>query len=183
MPVGNMMLRLYDPQIGRFLQVDPYNQFASGYLGMGNDPVNGIDPSGGWVSSAAAAIAQVGCPGVSGLASIGYSAVSTISSLASSFFTVANIAVRMVNDGDILNSFYWKDQFSNGGLLESELDNYDNVNCAECEKLKERKRELEIKLKKLDEAAISKKKYVEVTKDLTTNGAIASIALEYIDCI
>ncbi|MDA3616825.1 RHS repeat-associated core domain-containing protein, partial [Polluticaenibacter yanchengensis] len=97
-------LRSYDPQIGRFLQVDPYDQFASGYVGMGNDPVNTIDQSGGWVSSAASAIAQVGCPGVSGLtsiASVGYSAMSTISSLASSFFTVMNITVRSINDGNI----------------------------------------------------------------------------------
>ncbi|MDA3616859.1 RHS repeat-associated core domain-containing protein, partial [Polluticaenibacter yanchengensis] len=43
-------LRSYDPQIGRFLQADPYDQFASGYVGMGNDPVNGVDPSGGFVS-------------------------------------------------------------------------------------------------------------------------------------
>ncbi len=40
-------LRSYDPQIGRFLQNDPYDQFASGYVGMGNDPVNNVDPSGG----------------------------------------------------------------------------------------------------------------------------------------
>jgi len=40
-------LRSYGPQIGRFLQNDPYDQFASGYVGMGNDPVNGVDPSGG----------------------------------------------------------------------------------------------------------------------------------------
>lgn len=40
-------LRSYDAQIGRWTGIDPYNQFASGYLGMGGDPVNGIDPSGG----------------------------------------------------------------------------------------------------------------------------------------
>jgi len=44
-------LRSYDPQIGRFLQNDPYDQFASGYVGMGNDPVNNIDPSGGWAAT------------------------------------------------------------------------------------------------------------------------------------
>ena len=27
-------LRSYDPQTGRFLQNDPYDQFASGYVGM-----------------------------------------------------------------------------------------------------------------------------------------------------
>ncbi len=49
-------LRMYDPQIGRFISSDPYDQFASGYIGMGNDPINGVDPTGGeWgiISSAA----------------------------------------------------------------------------------------------------------------------------------
>ncbi len=41
-------LRSYDAQIGRFWQTDPYDEFASGYTGMGNDPVNMVDPSGGW---------------------------------------------------------------------------------------------------------------------------------------
>ena len=41
------MLRSYDPQIGRFLQWDPYDQFSSGYVGMGNDPVNFVDEDGG----------------------------------------------------------------------------------------------------------------------------------------
>jgi hypothetical protein len=41
------MLRSYDPQIGRFLQWDPYDEFASGYVGMGNDPANLTDPNGG----------------------------------------------------------------------------------------------------------------------------------------
>lgn len=41
-------LRTYDPQIGRFINADLYDQFASQYMGMGNDPVNTVDPSGGW---------------------------------------------------------------------------------------------------------------------------------------
>lgn len=41
-------LRTYDAQIGRFLQIDPYDQFSSPYSGMGNDPVNNIDKDGGW---------------------------------------------------------------------------------------------------------------------------------------
>ena len=41
-------LRNYDAQIGRWVQQDPYQQFASPYVGMGNDPVNLIDPSGGF---------------------------------------------------------------------------------------------------------------------------------------
>ncbi|HEY4111129.1 DUF6443 domain-containing protein [Puia sp.] len=40
-------LRDYDPQIGRFLQQDPYSQYASPYAGMGNDPANITDPTGG----------------------------------------------------------------------------------------------------------------------------------------
>ncbi len=42
-------LRNYDAQIGRWVQQDPYQEFASPYLAMGDDPVNLIDPSGGSV--------------------------------------------------------------------------------------------------------------------------------------
>jgi hypothetical protein len=41
-------LRLWDGRIGRWLTVDPYAQYDSPYLGMGNNPVNSIDPDGGW---------------------------------------------------------------------------------------------------------------------------------------
>ncbi|UGU18129.1 hypothetical protein LS482_09640 [Sinomicrobium kalidii] len=41
-------LRLWDSRIGRWLTTDPYGQYNSPYLGMGNDPMNGIDPDGGW---------------------------------------------------------------------------------------------------------------------------------------
>ncbi|MEM6814947.1 MAG: RHS repeat-associated core domain-containing protein [Bacteroidota bacterium] len=41
-------LRMYDPLIGRWLQVDPYGQYASSYLGMGNNPINRVDPDGGF---------------------------------------------------------------------------------------------------------------------------------------
>jgi RHS repeat-associated protein len=40
-------LRMYDPQTGRWTGVDPYDQYASPYIGMGNDPINQIDPDGG----------------------------------------------------------------------------------------------------------------------------------------
>lgn len=40
-------LRNYDAQVGRFIQQDPYDQFASPYTGMGNNPANFTDPSGG----------------------------------------------------------------------------------------------------------------------------------------
>jgi RHS repeat-associated protein len=42
-------LRNYDAQIGRFIQQDPFQQFASPYVGMGDDPINLTDPSGGSV--------------------------------------------------------------------------------------------------------------------------------------
>jgi len=41
-------LRLWDARIGRWLTTDPYGQYNSPYLGMGNDPINGIDADGGF---------------------------------------------------------------------------------------------------------------------------------------
>ncbi|MBR8534953.1 RHS repeat-associated core domain-containing protein [Carboxylicivirga sediminis] len=38
--------RLWDSRIGRWLTTDPAGQFASPYLGMGNNPLMGIDPDG-----------------------------------------------------------------------------------------------------------------------------------------
>jgi RHS repeat-associated protein len=38
--------RQYDPQLGRFTSLDPMGQFWSGYIGMGNNPVSIIDPTG-----------------------------------------------------------------------------------------------------------------------------------------
>jgi RHS repeat-associated protein len=40
-------LREYDPVIGRWLAPDPYSQYWSPYVGMGNEPVRGTDPDGG----------------------------------------------------------------------------------------------------------------------------------------
>jgi RHS repeat-associated protein len=40
-------LREYDPEIGRWLRVDPYRQYMSPYIGLGNDPINMVDPDGG----------------------------------------------------------------------------------------------------------------------------------------
>jgi RHS repeat-associated protein len=51
-------LRLWDGRIGRWLNPDPYGQFHSPYLGMGNDPINGIDSDGGWWSKISAKIAR-----------------------------------------------------------------------------------------------------------------------------
>ncbi|WP_420603221.1 RHS repeat-associated core domain-containing protein [Flagellimonas sp.] len=43
-------LRLWDARIGRWLTTDPAGQYNSPYLGMGNDPLNRIDPDGGFTS-------------------------------------------------------------------------------------------------------------------------------------
>lgn len=40
-------LRLWDARIGRWLTTDPYGEFYSPYLGMGNNPISTIDPDGG----------------------------------------------------------------------------------------------------------------------------------------
>lgn len=40
-------LRLWDGRIGRWLSPDPYGQYSSPYLGMGNNPINGVDINGG----------------------------------------------------------------------------------------------------------------------------------------
>ncbi|NQX37567.1 RHS repeat-associated core domain-containing protein [Pedobacter steynii] len=41
-------LRMYDPEIGRWMSVDPAGQYSSPYLSMGNNPVNKVDPDGGY---------------------------------------------------------------------------------------------------------------------------------------
>ncbi len=40
-------LRLYDSRINRWLTTDPYRQYASPYLAMGNNWVSRVDPNGG----------------------------------------------------------------------------------------------------------------------------------------
>lgn len=41
-------LRTWDGRLGRWTSPDPYGQFFSPYNGMGNNPINMIDPDGGW---------------------------------------------------------------------------------------------------------------------------------------
>ncbi|WP_299442712.1 RHS repeat-associated core domain-containing protein [uncultured Aquimarina sp.] len=43
----SFQLRLWDGRIGRWLTTDPYGEFSSPYLGMGNNPISLIDPDGG----------------------------------------------------------------------------------------------------------------------------------------
>lgn len=53
-------LRLWDARIGRWLTVDPYRQFHSPYLGMGNNPISMIDPDGGWKTKFGRLLAWIG---------------------------------------------------------------------------------------------------------------------------
>ena len=45
----NYHARHYDAGVGRFLKVDPARQFTSSYVYAGNNPINGVDPTGGMV--------------------------------------------------------------------------------------------------------------------------------------
>jgi RHS repeat-associated protein len=52
-------LRMYDPQIGRWTAADPYDEFASPYVGMGNNPINFVDEDGGSIGELGALIGAV----------------------------------------------------------------------------------------------------------------------------
>jgi len=45
---NQFQLRLYDPRFGRWTSPDPYGQYSSPYVAMGNNPVSGADPDGGF---------------------------------------------------------------------------------------------------------------------------------------
>lgn len=77
---NDFALRNYDAQIGRWVQQDPYQEFASPYVGMGNDPINLIDPSGGSI--------------LSGLTKAGTVAVFTIGG------AIIGTAVDLISGGD-----------------------------------------------------------------------------------
>lgn len=52
-------LRMYDPRIGRWLTPDPYGQYPSPYLSMGNAPYIATDPTGGFAGDCPSI-----CPGM-----------------------------------------------------------------------------------------------------------------------
>ena len=58
--LSDFELRSYDAQVGRWTGVDPYDEFASGYVGMGNDPVSYVDEDGGSSGIAGALIGAIG---------------------------------------------------------------------------------------------------------------------------
>ncbi|MEI9919745.1 MAG: RHS repeat-associated core domain-containing protein [Bacteroidota bacterium] len=56
-------LRMYDARFGRWISPDPKGQFASPYVGMGNNPVNGTDSDGGLFGRLRAQLAAAFTPG------------------------------------------------------------------------------------------------------------------------
>jgi RHS repeat-associated protein len=44
---NHFKLRDYDARLARWTTIDPYNQYHSPYLAMGNNPISKIDPDGG----------------------------------------------------------------------------------------------------------------------------------------
>uniref|UniRef100_A0A182M227 Tox-SGS domain-containing protein n=1 Tax=Anopheles culicifacies TaxID=139723 RepID=A0A182M227_9DIPT len=52
--------RLYDPELGRFLQMDPKEQYASPYLYAGNSPISLVDPDGQFAMLLVAGLLAVG---------------------------------------------------------------------------------------------------------------------------
>jgi RHS repeat-associated protein len=48
---NEFQLRMYDARFGRWLSADPYGQFWSPYVGMGNAPNLAVDPNGGIVTA------------------------------------------------------------------------------------------------------------------------------------
>lgn len=137
-------LRTYDPQIGRWTTPDPYDEFASPYLGMGSDPTNNVDPSGGSIGSAIMSffgtgaggsansfVSKVLCPGETTLKSIG-----TVAQISASFFVLG--ADQMVSE---LNSQMGKrlnpigENQTNSNIEHTKEDQENNSNTTEASSL------------------------------------------------
>lgn len=88
----SFQLRLYNSRIGRWTSHDPYGQFASPYVGMGNEPIAIVDPDGGWGWKPGLPKARDGY-GLKSAASSGMSA-----SLKASIQAASSLA-RRVNNG------------------------------------------------------------------------------------
>lgn len=46
--LNSFELRQWDARIARWNSMDPYGQYFSPYMGMGNNPILSVDPDGGW---------------------------------------------------------------------------------------------------------------------------------------
>jgi RHS repeat-associated protein len=101
-------LRNYDAQIGRWVQQDPYQQFASPYVGIGNDPINFTDPSGGFIGG-------LPCPGTSALA-IFFDNLSYALTKAAPALSKISIALSITKTAFIVNNTVRTANMINGQL-------------------------------------------------------------------
>ena len=110
---NDFMLRNYDAQIGRWVQQDPYQQFASPYVGMGGDPVNNTDPSGGetlpfQVIKIGGEMSKTAATAIT-LGEVVIRSVSTVSKTVSTISTVmkiANITAKVFQVANVLNNVF-----------------------------------------------------------------------------
>ncbi len=108
-------LRTYDPQIGRWLQQDPYEEFSSPYVGMGNDPVNNVDPDGGGIFDWLINIfkdGSIACPTVNGVAKAA-TGISTNIAISIVVNLTNQVVAKQVGD---LNEKITKNQLENGSF-------------------------------------------------------------------
>ena len=67
-------LRMHNSDLGRWMSPDPYGQFASPYISMGNNPINGTDPNGGYWANLGKSSQSTTQSGTSGFSSMSPSA-------------------------------------------------------------------------------------------------------------
>ncbi len=89
-------LRSYDAQVGRFIQQDPYDQYSSPYTGIGNDPVNLVDPSGGFTGA-------IPCPGTSMFSLALQSVVSVVSMPAALANSVVSLTATITQQQTVMD--------------------------------------------------------------------------------
>ena len=83
------------------MQHDPYDQFASGYVGMGNDPGNGTDPTGGFFGvGGSACAAAAGMSGYGGMAG----SIGSAGNFLNVVSTVSNIGAAITHGMQLGNS-------------------------------------------------------------------------------
>jgi len=125
----DFMLRNYDAQIGRWVQQDPYQEFASPYTGMGNDPVNSIDPSGGSVDPVPiklfSTMSQTAATAIS-LQGVVVRAVNTVSksvTTVSTLLKITNAVSKVFQVANIINTSINTEQAGKQVLRSSSLLN------------------------------------------------------------
>ena len=103
-------LRLWDSRIGRWLTTDPYQQYSSPYLGMGNNPISLTDSDGGYADE------------------------NPIYGSDGTFRGVDEFGLQgeaIIYDGEFTNGMSQSEIFSNGGQLFSSLSNFERFQFME----------------------------------------------------